>query len=162
MSSIDKPGATATVTPLNKKLRASPRKLSLIEHKRRHWFIKAEPGTGADELRHPDYWSPVCNQFTRHDLITVLTDTEDQEIELCVERVLRDGLTVSVRKVYSRESIATPGSIVDGVGNFRSEFRAGKGWCIIRAADGHPIIEGHGIEANAIAQWRREQPKSVA
>lgn len=160
MASLDK--RSGKVAPLDRKARADAKGLALAEQRRRHWLLKAAPDVGADELRHPDYWANVCSRFTRHDIITVLTDAEDQEIELCVERVLRDGLTVSVRKVHARESIATPGSAVDDAGAFRSEFRAGKGWCIVRAADGHAVIEGHAIEANAVAQWRREQPRAVA
>jgi hypothetical protein len=149
------------VSLLKRDQRAQKNSIKLIAHARQHHFHKAGPGIGADEMRTQDYWSNVCHLLTRHDIITAITDDESQEFELVVERVVQGGAQVSVRKVYARETVVHAGRIVDGIGNFYTEWRAGKGWCIVRKSDGHPILTGHTLEENAIAQWRREQPKMV-
>lgn len=128
---------------------------------RRRWMVKAPANATQDDVRHQDFLGPVATKLTRHDIITILADDETWEMECCVERVMQDAVQISVRKLYSRETQVHPGRVVDGLGNFYSEWRAGEGWCIVRRKDSHAIIKGHALEATAVAQWQREQPRQV-
>jgi hypothetical protein len=130
-------------------------------HGRQRMTHKVAPGVTQDDVRHPDYWRNIAPLLSRHDLITIYADDESWEIEACVERVLQGGAHISVRKVYKRETLVHAGRIVDGLGDFYSEWRVGLGWCIVRRRDGHPVVQGHTLEANAIADWQRQQPRKV-
>ena len=154
--------ATDKVLPLDRRLRAAKGALILAEHKRREWWHDAGPNVTQDHIRHPDYWAMLAPQLIRHDLITVLSVDQSWEALLCVERVRQDGADVSVRKIASRTTIVSAGQVVDGIGDYVSEWRAGDGWCVIRVKDGVPIVKGHGLEATAIADWRAKQPRKVA
>ena len=157
--------ATATsapVKPLDRSLRAANNSLTLEEHKRnRHWH-RAASGVTQDTIRDQSYWALLARNLHRHDIVTVLADDESWEIELTVEKVLQDAAVVSVRKVYSRTPINDAGRVVDGIGNFFSEWRPNQGWCVVRAADGVAVIKGCALEATAIAEWQRAQPRKVA
>ena len=156
------PAPADRVLPLNRDLRAARNSLFPEGHKRnRHWH-DAGPGVTQDTIRDRAYWSMVATKLQRHDTITVLADDESWEAELVIERVVQDAAEVSVRKVMGRQSIMQAGRVVDGIGEFVSEWRAGLGWCIIRRKDGVPVVQGHANEAVAIAEWQRMQPRKVA
>lgn len=149
------------VAPFDNSLRASKTNLQPEGHSRNRYWHKAGPGVTQDHIRHQDYWANLAKRFTRHDIVTVMADDESWEAELCAEHVIHGAVQMSVRKVYKRVSTVHAGRVVDGLGNFFSQWRAGDGWCIVRRDDGHPVIRGHTLEATAIAQWHREQPKMV-
>lgn len=130
-----------------------------IGHKRRFLIVKAGPGHTVDDIRHPAYFGIHANRFGRHDIVIVLLDDETQEIELCVERVTQNEVYCSVRKVYQREGLGDGSTQL--APNFRTKRVPGKDWCVERVNDGALVITGHQQEANAIAQWRREQPRVV-
>lgn len=145
----------------NIKARASGNSLKQEAHVRqRHWH-RAAPGVTQDDIRHPDYWGRLVRQLHRHDIITVLADDETWELEIVVERVLDDGARVSVRKAYKRETVAEASMIVDANGEFYAEWVPGKSWCIVRKKDGLAVVQGHSERTNAVAEWRRTQPKKV-
>lgn len=147
--------------PLDRALRAGKNALSLEETQRqRHWH-RAGAGVTQDSIRAQDYWAHVAKKLRRHDIIVCLADDESWEIELTVEQVLQDAAVVSVRKVYSRMPINHAGRAVDGIGDFFSEWRPNKGWCVVRRKDGVAVVEGHSIEALAIADWQKRQPRKV-
>lgn len=156
------PSSSARVEPLDRNLRAAKGSLSPEEHWRNRHRHKAGPGVTQDTIRHLEYWAFLAPKLRRHDLITILADDESWEIEACVERVLQDAAEISVRKVHKRQSNAHAGRVVDGVGNFFSEWRAGQAWCIVRAKDSIPVVQGHLLEATAIAEWQRLQPRKIA
>lgn len=136
-------------------------KLALMETIRQEWVCYAAEGETQDLIRHPDYFGLAAPKLRRHDLITVFGPREEWEVELVVERVLVGSVYTAARKNYGREGFTEKTTVIDGKGDFFSEYRPSGGWCIIRAADGHPVITGHAIEANAIAEWRQNQPRPV-
>lgn len=165
MAAIDKPESTdASVSPLDRTLRAGKNSLKPHGHTRQYWWHRAGTDVTQDNVRHTEYWSTIAKQLARHDIITVLAEDETWELELCVERVLphEAGAIVSVRKAYKREGIVHAGRVVDGLGDFYSEWRPGLGWCVIRRKDGHPVVQGHTMEVTAVAEWQRAQPKRAA
>jgi hypothetical protein len=126
---------------------------------RRRFFHKAPPGTSKEDPLYPGWWGNVCRQLLRHDVVTLLSDDESWEAEYCVEAVRMDGAEVSVRKVYARKGIvAAQTPVADG---FHTEWRPGEAWCVVRQKDGLPVVRGHALEASAVAQWRREQPRPL-
>lgn len=151
---------TEAPAPAVKRPRFPSGMVSLAEHKRRHFLLKAPPGMTQEDARNFDAWAHIAKSFTRHDLVTVLADDESWELECCIEAVRSDGCEVSPRKVYSRKPVKAAATILNE--EFRAEWRAGFGYCVIRIADDHPVVAGHHTEALAILEWQRSQPKRVA
>ena len=156
----DAPATKAKVSELPKAPIRCRNRPSDIGVKRRFLLVKAGAGHTVDDIRHPDYFALQSQYLGRHDIITVLTDDETQEIELCVEFVSQNAVHTSVRKVFQRQGLGE-GSTPLGE-NHRTRRVAEKGWCVERISDGCLIIAGHNSEGAAIAQWHREQPRKVA
>lgn len=159
MAVTTKPDAPAIAAADDRDARIPLNAVKLAEHHRRHHWVKLEPGVTVEAIRYPATWANTYKKFQRHDLITILTNDESQEVEACVEKVTRDGVTLSVRKIHKREPINHAGQMLeDGI---QTQCIDGW-WCVVRLKDGHPIISGHATEASAITQFRREQPRKAA
>lgn len=130
-------------------------------HRRRRFFVKAPPGATQDDCRSTHFLALVADKLVRHDLLFVLSDAEDWELELCVEKVLRCEVLTTVRKAYARTSIADTSRPVDDAGLYRAEYRPGLAWCIVRNSDNNPTMSGHIDASAAVAAWRSAQPRPV-
>lgn len=130
---------------------------------RRRFWIKAPAGATKEDPLYSNFWSTISKQLGRHDIVTVLADDESWELELCIEAVNHNGAEVTLRKHYSRKSVASTSMTQLGdAGEFHSAWRASLGWCIIRKKDDFPVERGHQSEGAAILAWQRAQPKKVA
>jgi hypothetical protein len=153
----EKPIVAEAPGPGSGTIRLSPKALKLQEFGRRAYFVKAPPAATQEDPLHPAFWAPVAKDLTRHDIIRLLADDESWEMELIVERVRQSGADVTVWKVGKRTPLSRAGAPIGD--DHRTEYRANEGWCVVRVKDGHPIVQGHTIEASAVAQFHREQPK---
>jgi hypothetical protein len=160
MSAVGKPAASVASSTLPAKLRPALSALKLAEHVRREWDVKVPPEATQDDVRSPYFFSNIAPKLTRHDLITVRADDETWQLELVVERVLADEVYCTVLKAIKREGMGEGSTQL--APDFRTKRVGGKGWCVERISDGCLVIQGHALEANAIAQFRREQPRKVA
>jgi hypothetical protein len=131
----------------------------MVQH-RRWWWAKAPIGATREDAIHPSFWVNVAKQLTRHDIVTLLAFDESWELEVCVETVRQSGVDVSVRKNYARTPLNMAGTPIGE--DYRTEYRATDGWCVVRTKDGAVIIRGCSLEVSAINQFHREQPKVPA
>ncbi|API58746.1 hypothetical protein BSL82_04970 [Tardibacter chloracetimidivorans] len=155
---VAKPEAVAA-EPTIKRPCLPPGNIMPMEHMRRHFMLKAPPGMTQEDARYLEAWKHVGKQFQRHDIVYLLADDESWELEICIEAVRLNGCEVSVRKVFSRKPVNTVATILSD--DFRAEWRAGMGFCVVRIHDDVPVVKGHHSEAAAILEWQRTQPKKA-
>ena len=130
-----------------------------MEHMRRHFMLKAPAGMTQEDARYLEAWKHVAKQFQRHDIVYLLADDESWELEICIEAVRVNGCEISIRKVFSRKPVKSVATILTD--DYRAEWRAGLGFCVIRIHDDVAIVKGHHSEAAAILEWQRSQPKKA-
>jgi hypothetical protein len=135
---------------------AAPREEA--QHRRR-WWLKAPPEATREDAMHPAFWAHVARWLSRHDVITLLAFDESWELELRVETVRQSGAEVSVSKNYARQPINLAGTPITD--QYRSEYRAGEGWCVVRSHDGVAVVRGHTLEVSAINQFHREAQRAA-
>lgn len=126
---------------------------------RRRLVVIAPEGLEKDDLRYPDTWSLICPKVSRHDVVTVIACDESWELECRVEAVKATGVEVSIAKNVSRIGVVQAETQLGP--DHHTQWRPGKGWCVIRRSDGHIMVQGHAIEASASAEFFRNQPKIV-
>lgn len=152
--------APAPVTGGVKRPRIAPHAPIEAQQYRRTFWMKAPPEATREDLGYLEFWGGVRKYLTRHDIVHVLADDESWEVECCIEAVRADGCEITVRKAYSRKPISAASTPLGD--HHRSEWRAGLGWCVVRIADGVPVIKGHQSEVAATMEWQRTQPRKVA
>lgn len=130
--------------------------INRFEEVRVLWACKV-PTDDVEELLRPDFWRIVAPRLSRNDIILALAESEGWEIEARVERVLPDGVEISVQKKMKRTSQGGNSTIL-GNGAFRTEFRQGS-WHVFRVKDDYPVIRGHSTETAAIHAWAITQPR---
>lgn len=126
---------------------------------RRRLVVIAPEGLEKDDLRYPETWAHIGPRVSRHDVVTVIASDESWELECRVEAVKATGVEVSVSKNINRVGVTQAETQLGP--NHHTQWRPGKGWCVVRRKDGHVIIQGHPIEASASAEFFRTQPKAV-
>lgn len=152
--------ASPKIDPANLRIRVAD--LKDEGHARRRFFVRAPERTTNESPLYPGFFANVTKMLSRHDLITIMADDESWEMEVVVEAVILGGAEVSVRKVYSRKAIRQAMTTLSDTDH--TEWRSGRGWCVIRRMPGRPeqaIIEGHGTEVGAKLEWTRSQPAPV-
>jgi hypothetical protein len=128
------------------------------QHRRRFW-LKLPPGMTDEDVRYPEVWVHLARQVVRHDLLTLLAADESWELEVCVEKVLATGVEISARKKIGRTPIVA--ATVPAGDGYHADYSFREGWHIVRQKDGVILTRNHGSAALAIAQFQREQPRSV-
>lgn len=150
--------APESLTPV-KRPKLAPLRLMDEAQWRRRLVVIAPEGLEKDDLRYPESWSLIGPRVSRHDIVTVVAADESWELECRVEAVKATGVEISIAKNLSRVGV-TQAETQLGPDHY-TQWRPGKGWCVVRNSDGHAIIQGHPIEASASAEFFRNQPKVV-
>lgn len=158
MSSPARKPSPEQLTPV-KRPKLPVQKLMDESQFRRRLVVVAPAGLEKDDLRYPESWSLIAPKVSRHDIVTVIASDESWELECRVEAVKATGVEISIAKNVSRIGVVQAETQL-GPDHF-TQWRPGRGWCVIRRSDGHELINGHTIEASASAQFFREQPKVV-